>query len=357
MGERWQRRMRRLTGLALFGTAFWVAATAGAALAPTLAVSSDANQLSVVQYTQGAGDDPLAKLAIYVPSDYNPVVAFQVGVPVGRLTIVAAATDQGGASITFSGSLAAGLPTDAVTVGGVATTLGAAATACTGTASHTGILLASLSGGGQTWQVPVYVDQVQLGAPFSDTTSLILTICLPPPDVAAGTAGRAVLGAKPTSATFELPDFLAAAPGRYVWHAQATPFTPRAGTVNTAGAVEVESLDRTAPALTVKAVAKKTGKRTTGATVTGTLTAGGKPVGGAAVKIMAGTKAVGTAKTKASGAFTAVVRSTAKRLSASATVPTTTAGACQAPLFAPAPCVGLSAGGFTVKSTAVAVKQ
>jgi hypothetical protein len=88
--------------------------------------------------------------------------------------------------------------------------------ACTGTATHTAFWILNLSASGQTLQVPAFIDDIPLTNPLSSTANTRIQICLPPPDVPAGTPGRAALGAKVVSATLNLTDVFSAAPGWYL---------------------------------------------------------------------------------------------------------------------------------------------
>ena len=101
--------------------------------------------------------------------------------------------------------------------------------------------------------MPAYVDDVPLTIPLSSIANNTITFCLPPPDVPAGTPGRAALGAKLVSATLNITDVFSAAPQWYTWHATVTPYSPGTGKANPAGTVEVQSVDRTPQQLTVRA--------------------------------------------------------------------------------------------------------
>lgn len=345
-----------LAGLAVLALA--VVSGALAALTPTLAVNSDVNGQVTIVYAQAPTDETLAKLTIFVPADYVPATVYIAGAKLGQLTLPAVAADQAGATVQFTGAITVGSAADAVVIGGTSTTLGAASAQCTGVAAHTGYFLASLSGGGQTWQLPIYGDLLSLGDKYTDTTGFLLTACLPAADVPAGTAGRAPVGAKAIGATMTFPNLFAAAPGSYVWHVQATPFAAASATVNAVGAVEAESVDATSQELSLTAIrAKAKGKAKPSVAVSGTLKAGAKPLAGAKVQVRAGKTVVATATTNAKGQYRATARTTATRLTASTTVPARSLGACQHPILAPLRCAGSTLGGFTVASAATAVKK
>ena len=221
--------------------------------------------------------------------------------------------------------------------------LGAAAIACTGTATHGAYWVLNLSASGQTLQVPAFVDDVPLTVPLSTVANNTIKICLPPPDVHAGTPGRASLGAKLVSATLNITDIFSAAPQWYLWHATVTPYAPGTGKANAAGTIEVQSVDRTPQVLTLRAKLRKPGS----VAVSGRLVAGGKAVVGAPVTILNGKRAIGKTVTKAGGAFSTVVSATrTAKLSASTTVAPRKAASCTA-YFPPAPCAGSWVAGFS----------
>ena len=139
--------------------------------------------------------------------------------------------------------------------------LSAAATQCTGTATHGAFWILNLTASGQTLQVPAYVDDVPLTVPLSDIANNTIQICLPPPDVPAGTPGRATFGAKLVSATF-ISEVFSVPPGSYTWRAVVTPYTPGRGTANPAGTVEAQSVDRTPQQVTIAGRAVKGKART-----------------------------------------------------------------------------------------------
>lgn len=343
------KRKRRLGLLvAPLVIALALASAAAAGVTPLFSATTTADA-TVVSYSQLPGDDPIAALTFYVPVDYAALLAQPEGEVVGTVSAGAIAADLANSPLSLKGTIVAGLTTTTITSSGASVTLGAAAVACTGTATHSAFWVLNLSAAGQTLQVPAFVDDVPLTNPLSSIANTTITICLPPPDVPLGTPGRASLGAKLVSATLSITDVLSAAPAWYTWHATVTPYTPATGKVNVAGKFEVQSVDRTPQVLTAKAKKKGAGR----VTVSGRLVAGGKGVAGVSVSIFAGKKSVGKAVTKSGGYYAALVTApgTAK-FSASVAVTPRKAALCTA-FFAPAPCVGSWVAGFTAKSTAV----
>jgi hypothetical protein len=340
------KRMRRLGLLAAPAViALALASSAVAAVTPLFSATTTADA-TVVSYAQQPGDDPVATLVFYVPVDYFALLAQPEGDVVGTATATAVAADVSSSPLAMKGDIVAA--TAATTVSGAP--LSAAAIACTGTATHGAYWLLNLSGGGQSLQVPVFVDDVPLTIPLSSVANNTITVCLGAPDVPAGTPGRAPLGAKLSSLGLSVTDVFSAAPQWYLWHATVTPYSPGTGKANTAGAVEVQSVDRTPQVLTVKA--KKAKARGT-VSVTGRLVGGGKGVAGAQVTVLAGKKAVGKTVTRSGGYFKAVVKAPGTaRFSASAVALPRKSASCTA-FFAPIPCVGSWVAGFTAKSAAV----
>ena len=127
-----------------------------------------------------------------------------------------------------------------------------------------------------------------------------IVVCLPPPDVPAGTPGRAPFGVKLYSAELTVKGVFS--PGTGTWVSSWTPYTPGAGAVNQAGTV-------VAPAALLPGVVTAAAKRAgSGAVVSGRVTQGGQPRAGATVTIRGGPKAsalrrLGSVKTKANGSF------------------------------------------------------
>jgi hypothetical protein len=167
-----------------------------------------------------------------------------------------------------------------------------------------------------------------------------LVVCLPPPDVPAGTPGRATFGAKLLSASFTSSAIIQpVASGDYRWTSLWTPYNPGKGTVNAAGSVEVQSIRHlpTQVKLTVtkKKVTKIVKRKVKGKIVkrkvvstlvrfSSTVTENGAAAANAVITTTAGGKKVGGA----SGSFvlksgkSAVVKATAVVDSDSGSVPT-----------------------------------
>jgi hypothetical protein len=244
--------MRRTYRLALVAvaalSALGFASSALASFAPKLVVSSSTPQaagsggsvrLGVV--AQNA-DDPTARVTIYLPAGYQ-LASPAAGTKLGTVTATAAAADLGGAVLPLTGEL------DAVAANPTG------ATQCTGTTASQYWNL-HLTAAGQTLDIPLYVLP---GAPAEVAAGYQtkLVVCLPPPDVPAGTPGRATFGAKLLSAQFDSSAITEpVATGDYRWTSLWTPYNPGKGTANAAGTVETQSI-RHIPTQVTQTVTKK----------------------------------------------------------------------------------------------------
>jgi hypothetical protein len=367
--------MKKTVRLALFTCAaiasLAFAGSAFASFAPKLVVSSPTAQAAggptVIGVLASNAHDPTAKVSIYVPS------AYQIATPalgkLGDVTATAAAADLAGAVLPLTGELDAIAPT--------ATTNGAAAL-CGVTPTQTWDL--HLTAAGQVLDIPLFVVAGAAPEVASGFTNK-LVVCLPPPDVPAGTPGRAVFGAKLLSATFTSSAITQpTTAGDYRWTSLWTPYNPGKGTPNAAGSVEVQALRHIPTQVKLTVTKKKVtvtkkikGKKhkivhtlvkfsstvsensAAAASATITTTAGGKKVGGAS-----GSFSLASGKS-------AVVKATAVVDSDSGSVPTGAtanpladlyyhdlgATACTASaIFGGLPCADATVGGERLSATA-----
>jgi hypothetical protein len=233
-GKEGDYRMRKTNRIVLLACAAFAglafAGSAFASFAPKLIVSSTGAGGSVrVGVVVSNNDDPTAKTSIYIPAAYT--VATAAPGKLGDVTATASAADLGGAILPLTGELDAIAPT---------ATTNAAATQCGVTPSQTWDL--HLTAAGQTLDIPMFV--VAAAAPeVASGYNAKLVVCLPPPDVPAGTPGRATFGAKLLSATFTSSAIKEpTTAGDYRWTSLWTPYTPAKGTPNAAGSVETQAL-------------------------------------------------------------------------------------------------------------------
>lgn len=226
-------RLAMLLGASCASLAF--AGTAFASFAPKLVVTSASPQAAGgggptrIGVMASNADDPTAKVSIYLPAGYQ--VATAAAGKLGDVTATAAAADLGGAVLPLTGELDAIAPTAATN---------AAATQCGVSPSQTWDL--HLTAAGQTLDIPLFV-VVGAAAESAAGYQTKLVVCLPPPDVPAGTPGRATFGAKLLSASFTSSAITQpVATGDYRWTSLWTPYNPGKGTANAPGTVEAQSI-------------------------------------------------------------------------------------------------------------------
>lgn len=330
--------------------------SATAAYVPRLAVSASA-AVTTFNVQMRADHDPTAALYIYAPSTVQATFTASPGTPIGTVNARAAAADLGGAELPLTGTLEVRAATGTYLSSGTPVPLATAAKLCTGTEAHTAFWVLILSAGGQRLEVPMFVDAIPAGHPAAAFASALIVVCLPPPDLPAGTPGRAAFGAKLLEAIFTVRGVFTAPAGEHRWRMLAIPYVPARGVVNLAARVEVQSLVRLPTAATLAAKAKPgSGK----AVVSGVVTENGKPVAGATVLIISGTKVVGRAKTNAAGRFTKTMslpKGKLSKLRGQATAPVRELGsAACTPAGEGVPCPSATVGGFTVFTKTVAVR-
>jgi hypothetical protein len=167
-------------------------------------------------------------VSIYIPTGYQVNTTSAVGAKLGDVTATAAAADLGGAILPLTGEL------------DVAAADATAAAQCGTTDVQMWNL--KLTAAGQTLNVPVHLVQANASESASGY-SYKLVICLPPPDVPAGTPGRAQFGAKLLSATFTNSAITQpTASGDFRWTSLWTPYNAGKGTANAAGSVETQAV-------------------------------------------------------------------------------------------------------------------
>jgi len=346
-----------LTGI----LALSLAGTALAAYTPKLTITGASQALGgpggiKVKFQVPQTDDPTAKATFYVPAGYQLSTSGAPATKLGTSAAAVFAIDLG-AVVPVTGAVEVANPAD----------FAPQATACTGTATHSQTWVLRLSAAGTPLAVPVFVDLVPAASPLAALASAQLVICLPPPDVPAGTPGRATLGAKLITAEFTTSAITnPAAAGEYRWRATATPYTPGVGTPNAAATVEVQSLVRLPSQVTLRARVRNAPKRGFSlVTLTGTAPTGATVdllSGGTAAKVkrfrsLAGGGAITTSLTvkqgtKASSLFLlARARTTDQDLGSAGCTATFVPPLSPFPI----PCLAATVGGVTVSSPVVKV--
>lgn len=277
-----------------------------ASFAPKLVVSTSTSGSGTrIGVLVGASDDPTAETQIYVPSAYT-IGTPAAGTKLGDVTATAQAADLGNTVLPLTGELDAIAPTS--------TTL-TDAQACGVTPTQTWDL--HLSAAGQALDIPVFVVTAAAPAATAGYTNELI-VCLPPPDVPAGTPGRAVFGAKLLSATFTSSAISEpAASGDYRWTSLWTPYTPNTGKPNPAATVETQSIRHLPTAMvlsvgrkkvtttkSVKVKGKKKPKKVKVVTTKVTYSAKATENGKAPVHVTLATEVNGKKAGNASGSFT-----------------------------------------------------
>jgi hypothetical protein len=330
-------------------------APAWASYAPKLAVTSDPSGTTTLSFSQSTTDDSTAAMTFYVPSDFLATLGGRAeGDSLGTAVAKVIATDLGGSTLSLSGSVTQARSTTTVSVAGATTPLSDLGARCTGTPTHSDFWILNLAGSGQTLQLPMFVDQVFPDAPLGSAVSFTIAVCLPPPDVPAGTPARAPFGAKLVDATLRLTGVFSVIPSWYIWHLQATPYVAGTGNANTAGSVEAESQDRSPQDVSLSA---RVDRRTGQVVATGKVKQGGKGVTGAKVQILAGNKALASVTSGPGGSYRAAFKTAARSLTATVAVAVRTLPSCVQPIRAPLPCVSATVGGFVASSPQATVKQ
>jgi hypothetical protein len=340
------------------------------ASAERLGVSSTPSSGVVIHYSQPASAAAPAKVTIYPNPSY--LAGTQVenlsqapGTTIGTASAKAVAGALGGATLPLTGSIVVKGAGDTYMSNGSPVTFAAAATACTGTATHTTFWDLQLTAAGQSLEVPVFVDKVPTtlgtdpttGAPIANPEASATTgwgaaeikVCLPSPDVPP--PAGAAFGAHLFDATLAIKGVWSGGSNEYRWRALVIPYTAGTATPDPAHAVEVQGLERRFGF--VSARAKYAGLT---AKVTGVVTEAGTSVDGATVTITGGRRAV-KVKSNATGDFSAKVllRTKGAVLKATAVVPERDlgSGACSVtPAFVTAiptvKCADVSVGGWTL---------
>jgi len=337
---------------------FWTALVGIAALAAIVAVPSAfaayqsaklqvtyAGAATVVKASLDPNDDPTASVRIFAPAGTQLTTNQAPGTVLGPVKAIVKALDLGGADLPLDGQLVVAPP------GSVPQ---ATVAACTGGAAPLATWVMNLTAAGQNLQVPVFL--VGTSGALAALGPAYMQICLPPPDLPAGTPGRATFGAKVYSAELSISGVFSAVP-LGAWIAFWTPYNPGKGTVNVAGTVA--SPAAIAPG-SVTLTAKKSGR---GAILTGTVTQAGQARGGAVVTIAGGSaaarvKTVGRAKVGANGKFAFKAKAGTFFRATAVAAPGTAAPLCAqlTAALAPIPCVNPTVNGFTAKSKVVKKK-
>jgi hypothetical protein len=326
-------------GLASVAALLAVPAAMAAYTSPKLEVTQTGTGV-IVKASLSPDDDPTARVAINAPPGTRLTTSQAPGSVLGPVRAMVKALDLVGADLPLSGQLVVATP------GQVSA---ANQTACIGSSTPLATWAMVLSAAGQTLTVPAFL----LSQPASQLGPAFIAICLPPPDVPAGTPGRAVFGAKVYSAELAINGvFSRVASG--AWISSWVPYNPGAGTANVAGAV-------VAPAAIAPGAVSLTARRAgNGATLAGAVTQSGQPRAGAVVTVFGGARAaslrrLGTTRVGGNGRFAFRARSgTFFRVRAVA-APGASATLCNQlrTVISSVPCVNATVSGFDAQSRVV----
>lgn len=298
--------------------------------------------------------DPIAAINIFAPSGYSATLNQAFGTNIGSVTATAFSYDNN-LTLPLEGTVTTDDPAKH------------AADACS-PGTNAAVWDLNLSVAGQTLVVPLYVNPTAGAATALGAYNL--KICLAPPDVPAGTPGRAAFGAQLLDAKFTVNNvFRTPSTGGLIrWETLFTPYNKGKGTVNAAGTFEARSLVGLPVSLGLRV---KYTKKTKRFVASGTLTEGGQAVAGVTVNLLRGPSAVnlkklGSSATSATGAWSVAGKLSGKKkpffFKATAAVAErdATAAGCQSPLpptTAPAGCVSATLPPWTATSAAVRIRS
>jgi hypothetical protein len=347
--------MNRTFRLAALGLAAAAAlAFAGTALATQrIAVSQTSTSLTI-KVSQDQSDVQPAKIQIYVPNGYTPILGAAVGSKIGTTTGHVFARDVG-VPLPLEGDVVVGDPSKFV------------GNACSPTYSVVWIL--QLSVAGQTINLPVFV------TPTSGAESALgvakLSVCLGPADVPAGTPNRSPNGAQLLDATFTVNNTLTPPAGPATWISFWTPYKAGTALPNPASTVEARSFVGPGSVTLRAKILNRTKKIIR---LTGVVSQAGNPVSDAKVALLINSHAsTYSLKSKANGGFGLLLRQcttpkpapcvTPRRkitaffqAVATAVARDVTSTGCANPTMPPIPCVSATAGPFTARSVKVKVR-
>ncbi len=286
--------------------------------------------------------DPTARVAIIVPVGTQSTTSQAPGTVLGPVRALVKALDLGSADLVLEGQLRVAAPGQIPA---------ASQAACLGPIVPLASWAMVLSAAGQALPViPAYL--VATGGSLTALGPAAIIVCLPPPDVPAGTPGRATFGAKLYSAELTIAGVFSSAAG--VWTSSWTPYNPGVGTVNAAATV-------VAPAAVLPGALTAAARRLgNGAMVTGRVTQGRQPRAGATVTIRGGPRAsalrrLGSVKTRANGSYNYRARTGTFFRASVVAAPGAAPAVCATltPALGGIPCVNPTSNGFTATSRTI----
>jgi hypothetical protein len=296
---------------------------------------------ATVKASLSADDDPTASVRIFAPAGTQLTTNQAPGTVLGPVRAVVKALDLAGADLPLEGQLLVAAPGQVTPDAQAACLAGAAPLA-------TWIMV--LTAAGQTLPVPAYL--VATSGPQAALGPAYIQVCLPPPDVPAGTPGRATFGAKLYSAELSIGGVFSAVP-LGAWVSFWTPYNPGVGTVNVAGTVASPA------AIAPGAVTLAARRNKKGAVVSGRVTQAGQARAGATVTVFGGPRAnrlkrLGRVRVRANGSYTFRAKTGTFFRATAVAAPGAAAPLCtQLGAGLGVPCVNPTVNGFTVQSRVV----
>ena len=331
-----------VAALAALGALALAAVATAAYTTPKLSVSYATGNVTTITASASNSDDATARAAIVIPSG-STLTAATPGSKVGTAKAQVSALALGGALLPLAGDIIVAPP------GAVPA---ASQTACIGTTTPQTTFLLGLQAAGQTINLPAYVIPTSGAQQALGTSQLVF--CLAPPDLPPPVG--ATFGAKFLSAELTLTGVLSPVTSG-AWVAFWTPWTPGAGTVNTAATVA-------SPAVIAPGGITLTGRKVRGIKrVTGKVTQGAAGVAARVSVYAAGNtgalKRVKGASTTAEGNFTVSFPRTTKLTRFQARVVVAghdSAAVCGQFATLPVPCVNGTMSGFSATSATVRIR-
>lgn len=338
MKRTWMIAASAALAAALVGASFALAAYTS----PKLEVRQVGEGIAI-KASLSPDDDATARIAVIVPPGTQLTTTQAPGTVLGPVRGRARVLDLG-ADLPLAGSLIVAAP------GQIPATT---QTACLGPIVPLATWAMALQAASQELVVPAYLVATSGGLTALGPAAIV--VCFPPPDVPAGTPGRAPFGVKLYGAELAVNGVFS--PGTGVWVSLWLPYTPGAGTFNEARTVGAPAVVHPG-SLTIAATRARAG-----AAVAGRVTQDGQPRAGAIVTVRGGPRTsalrrLGTITTNASGIYT--FRAKTGTFFRTTAVATASAAPSVCATIQPAlggiACVNPTSSGFTVSSRTIRKK-
>jgi hypothetical protein len=294
------RARRTIIWLAAAAVSLGLVASASAAYAPAVSIWQTSyapggkTGLGIYVYQEN-DEDNTAHVSIFVPAGYVLALSAPVGTEIGFAEATVNATKLGLSGVELEGVIQIADPA----------AFAAAATACTGSATHAAtiaIVLDTSAGAALDPTAPTSVPIPAWIDPAAAPSSYHIQLCLPHPSTAPLGAQVRYVGAFLSAPAVTNPG-----PGGLVWHALFTPWDAAGTAPNPAGTTESQGVIVLPASVTIKPAKAKVEKGDK-VVLSGTFV-WGDPFKGETLVILGGSnrdnlKRIGTAKTGAGGKYT-----------------------------------------------------